>query len=209
MMNRPRTVQPSLFDVPEPTQPTPEKPEQGPEWDFETSPHLDLIGSEPIHAYVYDIETLERTSPYYGFRPTQGLLRALEALGKNKSKALRERAFTVFMGDAGPGYKMFVVGVGSTNADLGKAIRPFMRQVEGFETEEVGRSDSFIPTYRYDQGYVISYGEPDSAGEVKPDKPENFGTGLEFRTRWYAPPEMNGLRGSRYGTLKIQFEGSV
>ena len=202
MSDKPRYFQPGLFDSPYvPPETGAETPTPKPVWTFHGLPELDYIGDETIHAFVYDISVLEQTSSYYGFEPTKQLLHALKSLGNSKRSKLRERAFTIFMGDAGYGYSMFIVGLASTNADLAAVIRPFMEAVDGFDTEEIGSSSSLMPVYRYDHGHVIRYSDMESAGNTELDDDKNFGTGLELFHRWYMPPEMDGLRGSHYGKL--------
>jgi hypothetical protein len=158
--------QPGLFDGP--AQPlvkdvvTPKGKQNSPKvdlpiWKFEGLAHTDFIGDEAVTAFVFEIEALEQAHEIYSQPVFVALLQGLQALGKNSSKRLRDRAFTIFYGDAGPGYSMFVLALAITDANVIRVITPYLEDLPGYYDCEIANSSAFMPKFRYDHSYLIGH----------------------------------------------------
>lgn len=77
----------------------------------------------------------------------------------------------------------------------------FSKSISDFKLE-YGSSDSVLPTFRYDCGYVIEYAEIDMAGTNYKDNENNYGTDLTIYRRSWQEPEQVGLTESLYGQLE-------
>lgn len=185
-------IQPGLFDEP-----------SGPVWkDPSAEKHTDFIADEALVIYFYEIEVLEKVHDVYVVPVFSVLLKALQALSRHSSKRLRERAFSLFAGDAGPGYSLFAVGISSEDPKLIEFLGPPLKRVDGYTFMEAGSSYSLLPKYRYDHGYVIEYNEPDVAGTHIIDGPDNYGSNLTLYRRAWAPADLIGKSRSAYGKLQ-------
>jgi hypothetical protein len=180
-------------------------PPPAPEWDFlDGWAHVDFVEEDqPCVVFLYpydDLETAHGGGLEGYFAVEAGLFRAFVAL-RGAPKSLRERAFTVFAGDCGPGYSILGVALGSQDGRLTQFVTPHLK-VPGYRTLEVTSTGPLVPKFRYDHGHVIQYAEPDLAGTTAVDDDEGHGTGLVLHRRACMPPDAVGLRRSTYGRLR-------
>lgn len=194
---QPVVAQQTLVEAPIPAQPAVSAGPIMPRWidpypglphtDF-MEPHADLI------AFLYPWRNLNalfgEDSLHGPWSVQRALLRGLIALGEARSKRLRERAFTIYMGDVGGGHSIFCVALGSTDARLTEFMHPHLA-VPGFETLEGGLNGfpgTMLPAWaRYDHGHIIRYEEPSMAGTSAIDDEEyGLGTGalVHYRDVW-------------------------
>ena len=126
-----------------------------PLWDdpLEDFPATDVIDvQKSCHCLVWRWSDLD-DHDYY--RIEKSLVDALQALSL-AGKTLRERAFTVFIGDAGYGSPLLVLALGTTNGQVVKFIhdRLYLPRLP----DESNLSSLGLPAkYRYDHGHLIEY----------------------------------------------------
>jgi len=167
----------------------------------------------PLTIYLYPWDELE--DAYDGdLLPAdeikRAVLLALLALGQ-ASRRLRERAFTVYIGDLGPGMSLFGVGIGSQDGQLIEWLHSRLK-VPGYRTYELGQNNHgsvhLPPWVRYDHGYLIRYVGPEEVGQVVVDDAVNgLGTGAVLHGRHAVDPRLVGLRKGAWG--KLVRDGSI
>ena len=84
------------------------------------------------------------------------LFKALKKILESKNKSLREKKFTIFMGDFGSAFELFGIGIsGKTTAKVTEIITGLFEEVRGYQTMEYGRIPyvPFIPKYRYENKF--------------------------------------------------------
>ena len=177
--------------------------EPKPVWEFAGLPHIDLISEEPtsVIAYIFRIAQLEEVAEIYSDPVFAGLLTALRDLIQSQDQELREQSFTIFAGDV-LGYNNFVLAVETEDEKLVNFLSPYMRRVPGYYTLEAGSSSAFLPSMRYDKGYVIEYAERGLQGTSYVDDDEHLGSGLTIYCRTSMPPYAAGEIETAYGQLK-------
>ncbi|MDI6872066.1 MAG: hypothetical protein QME79_12135 [Bacillota bacterium] len=158
--------------------------------------HTDFIAeTQPFWCYEFEIETLERESDGdYGYPPMKALLRALGEVKSHRNKRVRERAFTVWVGDYGPHFCIAVPE--KLAAPVVLLIRRHLKAIPGYCGEESGYGLPLVPTFRYEYGDLIWYVDLDSAGEDLIDDEENgrFGSGFVLKRRTSLPAWFGGER---------------
>jgi hypothetical protein len=76
--------------------------------------HTDFISNrQEILLWEFNIRDLQRAYEVeiYSLPVEIELFRSLRAIAASGNKQVRERSFTIFMGDCGPGFELFAVGV--------------------------------------------------------------------------------------------------
>ena len=161
--------------------------------------HTDFIADHaPCAFFLYHHEALEDVPDGPG-AVVRALLTGLLAL-RSGPKAMRERAFTIFLGDCGPGYSIFACALGTIDGRTVSFLTPYMRN-GAFWTIEVADCGTLLPKYRYDHGHVIEYADDDMAGTAYVDDQDRYGTGLVIHCRRTLPPDFIGKSRSVYGKL--------
>jgi hypothetical protein len=182
-----------------------------PEWDDPNIawPHADFLQDEDaVLVFLYPWNDLEDAYADDGLDPFEqvktGLLRGLKAMTE-AGKSIRNRAFTVFIGDTGPGYSLLAIALATMDGKVADFMRPYL-EVPGYWTTEAGVNGAgnlqLSPRFRFDHGHVIEYGDEGEEGGTRLDDADRCGTGLTLHLRLALPAEMLGSRKSVYGRLK-------
>ncbi|MCK6572761.1 hypothetical protein L6V77_16910 [Myxococcota bacterium] len=182
-----------------------------PEWDDPNIawPHADFLQDEvAVLVFLYRWNDLEDAYAADGLDPFEqvktGLLRGLKAMTE-AGKSIRNRAFTVFIGDTGPGFSILAVALGTMDGKVAEFLGPYL-EVPGYWTTETGVNGAgnlqLSPRFRFDHGHVIEYGDQGEEGGTRIDDSNRCGTGLTLYRRLALPAEMMGSRKSVYGRLR-------
>jgi hypothetical protein len=182
-----------------------------PEWDDpnEGWPHADFIQEcDSVIAFLYPWNELEEAYGDQGLDAFEqvkaALLGGLKAMSV-AGKTIRNRAFTVFIGDTGPAYSILAVALGTMDSKVADFLRPHL-EIPGYWTAETavnGAGDLQLPArFRFDHGHVIEYGDQGEEGETRIDDASRCGTGLMLHLRLALPADMVGSRKSVYGRLR-------
>jgi len=147
--------------------------------------YTDFISlNQRLICWGFRIEILEKSyEGCYGDPVKRALLQALKALSQSGNKRLRERSFTIWIGDYGWGYW---VGIPSKiSSDVVELIGKFLKSINGYEILEFGSVSvmSLIPKFRYEKRKVIEYSDFDLAGSERLDDEDWYGTGLVIHYR--------------------------
>ena len=161
--------------------------------------HTDFISDRlSITCWSFDIDGL-KTNPDsgdYSHPVRKALFAALARIARSGNRRIRERSFTLFMGDHGPGFIQFGVGIrGSTFRAVKDIFESEFAGVNGYEYETNGRLPytPLVPCYRYIHGAIIEYtGDSSLAGKKHHD--EDFSSGLTIRYRKWLSAETEGLK---------------
>jgi hypothetical protein len=168
---------------------------------FETifSNHTDIISDWLfITCWSFDIDGLKTNfnSCDYSNPVRKAIMNALSRIAGSGNKRIRERSFTIFMGDHDEGYQHFGVGIRySTYRKVKDIFTSEFNRINGFLYETNGRIPytPFIPYYRYTHGKIIEYTyETALAGKKYIDK--IFESGLSIRYRMWMSAEVSGLK---------------
>jgi len=163
---------------------------------FETifDKHTDIISDKQwITTWSFDIDALKNNpdSGDYSAPVRRALFKAFAILSGSGDIRLRERSFTVFMGDHGPEFRYFAVGIrDSTFRGVKDILYSEFSRIEGFMYETRDRMPyiALIPFYRYIHGRIIEYTFDDElAGKKYVD--EYYQTGLNIRYRMWISAE--------------------
>ena len=156
--------------------------------------HMDLISdSQEILLWEFDIADLQRIceSSTYSLPAEAALFKAFRTISESINKAVREKAFTVFIGDCGPQFELFGIAIGAkTPAKIIDIISSCFEDTALFAEMEYSRIPQvpLIPRFRYERGTVIEYtAETGFAGKLR--KSDEITAGLEVRYRLYASAE--------------------
>lgn len=202
---RSRTVKPegiaSLFDEPvAKTEPMPLG--ENPVWEWRHWEQVDLIAPEPVVVVSFKVEKLEAAYPgLLSQLPLKSVFEVFVALREHKSAVLRRTAFTVFGGWVGS--DLWGIGFSSTDSRIINMLCDPLRKIPGQLYVDSGTSQSLMPCFRYDHGYIIQYVEPDAPATTYLDGEDNYGTGLTIYRRPWQPAELHGKLRSAYGKLKV------
>lgn len=161
--------------------------------------HTDIISDWLfITCWAFDIKGLKETSGSGDYtEPVRiALLRSLGEIANSRNKRIRERSFTIFMGDFGEGNQNF--GIGIRDSTYRKVKNIFLKEFEAtngflYETNDRMPFAPFVPCYRYIHGNVIEYTFEDSlVGKKYVDS--NYGSGLTIKYREWVSAENYGLK---------------
>ena len=113
------------------------------------------------------------------------LFRALKKIFESKNKTVREKKFTIFLGDCGSQFELFAIGVSAKiNSRVSDIITGCFEDIHGYETMEYGQIPyvPLIPKYRYDCGNVYEYtSETRKAGKFRKDDAVIAGLKVQYR----------------------------
>jgi hypothetical protein len=161
--------------------------------------HTDFISNrQEILLWEFSISELQRhyDVQIYSLPIEIELFRAIKAMAASGNKQLRERSFTIFMGDCGPGFELFAVGVpAKTSSRVTDLITGCFENIRGYETMEYGQIPfvPLIPCYRYDHGAMFEYTKDYfMAGKRRADDAVISGMGVFYRM--YESAEGIGVR---------------
>ena len=130
-------------------------------------------------SWGFNPESLDNTYRGANALPvTRALLHGLKAISESKNKRLRNRRFTIWMGDY---YLWYWVGIpGRISCLVTDVLDRFFRKITGFETLGYGElaTMQLVPMFRYEAGRVIQYVDMEVAGKERVDGDDNFGSGL-------------------------------
>lgn len=202
-------VAPPVKAVPQ-TEPAASTTPVVPLWTFAPGyDHTDLIADESAIVYLFSVDALSAIDRFYTRPIYRQLLQALKAFGQHERNRIRNQAFTLFAGDiigaAVPGVEgeVFGLAVDSDAESIATPLERALSKVTGFCGTDTGSTISqFVPRFRYDQGYVIEYSDPEIEGTTYVDGPDNYGSGLTIYRRIWLPAEDVGRRKSNYGKLR-------
>jgi hypothetical protein len=116
------------------------------------------------------------------------VLLALGTLAESDNSDLRTADVTVWIGDP----HSLMIGLPD---DSGEAVfqhfHDHLDTVEGYEKTDPAHTSTspMVPIYRYDNGILIAYDDPDLAGRAIVDGPDAFNTGLLLHYRAMAAIE--------------------
>ncbi|MFC1671321.1 hypothetical protein ACFL20_13090 [Spirochaetota bacterium] len=172
--------------------------------------YTDFISDwQNVQSWGFDFETLQCAYDVgdYSIPVREALFKSLKRIASSKSKSIRDRHFTVWMGDYGSENRYFWVAVPSWMYQrVEKIFDKYFESLEGFMFRGGGRIPylPFIPIYRYEYGRVIEYTYDDSeAGKMKIDEgEEGFGSGLTVVYRNYESAEGFDMRQKYCGRIK-------
>lgn len=156
--------------------------------------HTDFISdSQEILLWEFGIAQLQEAygSPSYSLPAETALFQAFRAIAASKNKSVRERSFTVFLGDCGAQFELFGIGIGAkTDSKISDIITGCFENIRGFHSMEYGRIPyvPLVPKYRYDRGRVFEY-TLDAARAGKFRKPDDITGGLDVRCRLWMSAE--------------------
>ena len=175
------------------------KQKTGPRWTSPAEePHIDLISSKRSGlVFLYRWQYLEQQG-LQGPDLQARMFRALADLGK-QNKELRERAFTVFVGDYGSDFGAYALAITTTNSNVSNFLRGYLPKT-GLSGPREGEFPLLCPLFRYDHGYLIRYVEDELAGESFVDDDEWYGTGKTIYRRGTDPTDSK----SQYGKLIVE-----
>ncbi len=132
----------------------------------------------------------------YSFPVKAQLFNALKIIADSKNKSIREKKFTIFMGDFGSAFELFGIGIKSKiTTKITDIISSCLNEVKGYETMEYGRIPfvPLIPCYRFESGIIVEYtSNTEIIGKMGMD--EEFGTGLEIIYRMWESAEGLGMK---------------
>lgn len=182
-----------------------------PEWDDPNDawPHTDFLQDhDAVLVFLYPWNDLEDAYADDGLdafdQVKTALLRGLKAMTE-AGKSIRNRAFTVFIGDTGPGYSLLAIALGTMDGKVAEFLGPYL-EVPGYWTTETGVNGAgnlqLSPRFRFDHGHVIEYGDQGEEGGSRIDDSNCCGTGLTLYLRLAMPAYMMGSRKSVYGRLR-------
>ena len=132
-------------------------------------------------------ELEQRYGSYYGLHVKSVLLQGLKSLATSRNKKLRDRRFTIWMGDYGSYY---LLGVSSQlSSQVTRLLERFFVEVVGYKTSEFDDLSKLLlkPAFRYESGRVIEYSDESVVGTEKIDDDEWYGSGLTILHRIAAP----------------------
>lgn len=163
-------------------------------WEEIYEKHTDYIReSQFVICWGFDLEALEEAdSGYYAWPVKVALLQGLKAGAASRSKRVRERSLTVWVGDYGRYY--WVAVPGNLSAQVVRVLSPYLEQAAGYDTTDFGRIPEvpLVAAFRYQMGQVIEYSDESVAGTEYVDDEENYGSGLTIRRRVVMPAELLG-----------------
>ena len=172
-----------------------------PKWEFRYQPDVDFISeSEQIVAYCYSLRTLEILPSAYDFPVIVQMFACLKQLSQSPKKTLKNQAFTIYVGDVVQ-TGVFVLGIASNSAQVIDFISPCLKNVPSYQSLQSATSSSFMPKFRYDNGYIIEYSDEGLEGTSYVDVEDNYGSGLTVYRRVCRPPDVIGCARSVYGKL--------
>lgn len=186
---------PPIAEAPKPSDAIPQW-----KWADDLYPHTDFIEAEAVCIVTFEIDELEKVHSWYSTPVFKVLFVAFKSLKEHRLKSMRDQSFTIFAGDA-LGFHQFVVGIATPSASVVNHMAFYLRSVPGQLYVESGSSRDFMPTYRYDKGHIIYYGDSEDAGKVYNGSGHNFDSGLTIYSRDWVPADIVGRRKSAYAKL--------
>jgi len=161
--------------------------------------HTDFIKErQEVLVWEFDIAELKRAYEVevYSLPVEIELFRALKKISSSKNRLVRERSFTLFTGDCGPGCELFAVGItAKTSSKVTDIITLCFEGIRGYVTMEYGEIPSapLIPCYRYEHGSLFEYtAEYFNAGKLRPD--DAVISGLKVNYRMYESADALGVK---------------
>ena len=148
--------------------------------------HTDFISDwQYVRSWGFDFQVLQDSynTCDYSLSVRRALFMALKKIASSRSSRVRDRHFTIWMGDSGPENQYFWVAVPyrMLRSVVDIFDRVFSSQ-DGFMFEGNGDQIPYlplIPVYRYEYGRVVEYADFSEAGRMRIDDEEDgFGTGL-------------------------------
>ena len=183
-------------DTPLRPSPKPTGREVGPLWTSPAEePHIDLISYKRSGlVFLYRWQYLNQQG-LQGPDLQGRMFKALAALGE-QNKRLRERAFTVFVGDYCSDLGGYALAITTTNSAVSNFLRGYLPKT-GLSGPREGDFPLLSPLFRYDHGYLIQYVEDELAGGTFVDDDDWWGTGKTVYRRGTWPTNSK----SKYGKL--------
>jgi hypothetical protein len=150
--------------------------------------YTDFISDyQHILIWEFDSQVIQKNYDTYSYSlPVEiQLFKALKKIAESKNKTIREKKFTIFMGDFGSAFELFGIGICSrTNAKVKEVITGLFEEIKGYQAMEYGRIPfvPLIPKYRYENGLVIEYtAESKLAGKFRKEDSEISGLKILYR----------------------------
>jgi hypothetical protein len=113
------------------------------------------------------------------------LFKGLKKIYDSKNKSIREKKFSIFMGDLGQAFELFGIAItAKVSSKITDIISGCFEDIKGYKTLEYGKIPwvPLIPRYRYENGMVIEYtSESKLAGKLKVEEPESSGLKIMYR----------------------------
>lgn len=157
--------------------------------------HTDYISSNhEVFCWAFRLDVLEKTD---GMPVTTALFQGLKDLSESKNKRLRDRRFTIWMGDDA---RMFYwVAMSHPAVAVTNLLCRHFSRVAGYETSESALLTQLpvMPRFRYERGQVIEYSDRDLVGTWRVDDGDWYGSGLTVLRRYAASASL--ASGERYG----------
>jgi hypothetical protein len=126
----------------------------------------------------------------------QAMFTACKDMAESGDRFIRNRHFTIFMGDYGPENEIFWIGIRwSTSKRIFDIFSTYLKLLKGFDHIEEFRTPwvPLVPMYRYEYGRVIEYIYEDTlAGMRSVDL--DFGTGVKMLYRLWVSAEEYDLK---------------
>jgi len=137
-----------------------------------------------VFCWEFSPEELEQHyGSYYGRPVKRALLQGLKLLAMSRNKRLRDRSFTIWMGDYGPYY---FLGVSNRlSSQVTQLLERYFFEVVGYKTSEFGSLSELLlePAFRYENGHVVEYSDESVVGTEKVDDDEWYGSELTLTHR--------------------------
>ncbi len=157
--------------------------------------YTDFISDyQEVLCWGFDSEVLMSAygAANYSVPVRRALFAGFKAVAESGNRRVRERCFTVWMGDYGDENRYFWAALpGRMLHQVGEAVSSCFTGLRGFMFNEFGTVPriSLVPVYRYECGRVVEYAYEDSlAGRMRIDS--EFGTGLTvLYRRWLSAEE--------------------
>jgi hypothetical protein len=129
--------------------------------------YTDIISDkQTLQCWGFDINTLKENGiSDYTRNVRDAILYSLQNITESKNKRIRDRAFTVFIGDYGNDFEFFAAGIKITiDKRIKQIITTNFQSVQGYY-ESFGEATPYIsltPEYRYTYGKIFQYTFEDS-----------------------------------------------
>jgi len=168
--------------------------------------YTDFISdTQRMHMWGFDYKAIKKAYrvPDYSLPVLHALFQGLKGLAESKSERMKNRKFTILIGDFGEEFRLFGVGVANVlSTPVLDVVGAPMEVLKGFATQDYGVTPwvPFVPWYRYECGTVIEYVYENERIKAKPVSDVKFGTGLPVICRKWRSAEDFEMK-EKYGGL--------